>query len=266
MGDRADQGLRRQRADLLLVERGLVPSRARAQAEIAAGTVSADGVAVTHAAQKLPVTAELAIAVPENPYVSRGALKLAPALDHFGIGVAGARVLDVGASTGGFCDLVLARGAGHVVAVDVGHGQLHPRLAADPRVTALEGRDARTLTGEEAGAPDLLLVDVSFTRLDLVLPPVMAHVVAGGHMLALVKPQFEAGRAALGKGGLVRDPAARAAAVARVADMVSALDTWSVLGTLECPVRGGSGNIETWLAARAGSRAGPSEDLPCPSR
>ena len=183
------------RADLLLVERGFYESRARAQAAIAAGLVSADGARVPKSSASIVKTAVIE-ALAEHPYVSRGGMKLAAALDSFGIDPFGRFCLDVGASTGGFTDVLLQRNARHVVAVDVGHDQFHASLWGEPRVTLLEGKDARDLAPSDLGeAPSLVVIDVSFISLSLVLPCVLPLAASRACLIALVKPQFEVGRA-----------------------------------------------------------------------
>ncbi len=207
----------RLRADQLLLVRGLVESRARAQAEIAAGHVRSGARVVEKPSERLAEDAPLALEGTAIPYVSRGGLKLAHALDHFALDVKGRVALDVGASTGGFTEVLLARGAARVYALDVGHGQLHPRLKADARVVSLEGVDARKLTRAQIPAPpDLVSVDVSFISVLKVLPAILALAAPDALFVILVKPQFEVGRAKIGKGGIVRDVAAREEAVARV--------------------------------------------------
>ena len=239
----------RVRADRLLVELGHFDSRARAQAAIEAGRVSADGRPVARASDRLArgVRIEAAAA---HPFVSRGGLKLAAALDAFGLDPAGLVCLDVGASTGGFTDVLLSRGAAHVVAVDVGRDQLHASLRADPRVTSREGTDIRTLDAAELPGPvALAVIDVSFIALRLVLPAVVALMAPGAALAALVKPQFEAGRERVGRGGIVRDPAVHEAVCAEVAACLSGLGA-SLLGLVPSPVEGGDGNREFLIGAR----------------
>ena len=235
----------RKRADVLLVERGLFESRARARAAIEAGGVTADGRVVAKAAEALDEACEI-VATAAHPWVGRGALKLVHALDAWPIEVAGRVVLDVGASIGGFTEVALARGAVRVYAVDVGRGQLHTSLAADPRVVGLEGLDARSMTAEQIGeAPGLVVADVSFISLAKALPAALALAAAGADLIALVKPQFEVGPQRVGKGGLVKDPEARAEALAGVRGFLEA-SGWAVLATAESPIAGGDGNLE-WL-------------------
>jgi len=240
------------RADLLLVERGFFESRARAQEAIAAGLVKADGDVVRKPSQGLPDTARIEAAAP-HPYVSRGGVKLAAALDAFSVDPAGLAVLDVGASTGGFTDVLLRRGALRVHAVDSGHGQLHPALANDPRVVMLEGTDARRLDGGLVPqAPDLVVADVSFISLTLALPAALALARPGARLVALIKPQFEVGRAHVGKGGIVRDPSARDAACRRVTDWLAA-SGWAIEGLIPSPITGGDGNVEFLVCAMKGN-------------
>ncbi|MCP8939047.1 TlyA family RNA methyltransferase [Alsobacter sp. SYSU M60028] len=240
-----------ERADLALVRRGLFESRAKAQEAIAAGLVSVDGVAVRKPSE--PVADDAAMeARPAYPWVSRGGLKLAAALDEFGYDPAGRQCLDIGASTGGFCHVLLARGAARVLAVDVGHGQLHRSLAGEPRLVSMEGRDARSLTAAELGAPpSLVTFDVSFIPLGFVLPHVLALAAPDAALCALVKPQFEAGRGQVRK-GIVRDEAVRRAACERVARQVEE-QGWRVDGVIVSPIAGGDGNIEYLIGARRGA-------------
>jgi 23S rRNA (cytidine1920-2'-O)/16S rRNA (cytidine1409-2'-O)-methyltransferase len=238
----------RQRADLLLVERGLFASRARAQEAIAAGLVSADGETVRKASQTLSRDARLS-ASPAHPYVSRGGVKLAAALDAFALDPLGLACLDLGASTGGFTDVLLKRGAKSVVAVDVGHGQLDPRLVADPRVRSLEGRDARSLGPEDFAEPPAAVVcDVSFISQTLTLPHALPFAARPAWLVSLIKPQFEVGPARRVK-GLVKDEAALAEACDKVRACVTALG-WEVLGVAPSPILGGEGAREYLIAAR----------------
>ena len=233
----------RKRADVLLVERGLFESRAKARAAIEAGGVTADGRALAKASETIEETAEI-VAAPAHPWVGRGALKLAHALDLWPIAVKGRSVLDVGASTGGFTEVCLDRGAAHVYAVDVGRGQLHARLAADPRVVSLEGVDARALTRELISEPpDLIVADVSFISLTKALPAALALAASGADLVVLVKPQFELSPEQVGKGGLVKDEAARAEALAGVRRFLES-SGWAVQSTTGSPIAGGDGNRE----------------------
>jgi 23S rRNA (cytidine1920-2'-O)/16S rRNA (cytidine1409-2'-O)-methyltransferase len=240
----------RKRADILLVERGVFASRARAQAAIAAGLVMADGQPVARPSQELAESAEIA-AEPAHPYASRGGVKLAAALDAFSLDPRGLACLDIGASTGGFTDVLLGRGARGVLSVDVGRGQFDPKLAADPRVRSLEGFDARKLTAADLGEPPGAVVcDVSFISQTLVLPPVLALAGPGAWLVSLVKPQFEVGPQDISK-GKVRSEAALERACARVRATVEA-EGWEVLGLIPSPILGGAGAKEFLLAGRRG--------------
>ncbi|MBB4198573.1 TlyA family rRNA (cytidine-2'-O)-methyltransferase [Rhodoblastus sphagnicola] len=236
------------RADLALVARGLFASRAKAREAIEAGLVRLDGALVRKPSEPVADAAQLDAEAP-YPWVSRGGVKLAAALDIFGIDPAGKQALDIGASTGGFADVLLSRGAAHVTCVDVGTGQLHEKIARDPRVTALEKFDARKLTlADLPGAPQIVVCDVSFISLTLVLPPVLALAEPGATAALLVKPQFEAGPKHVKK-GFVRD----ARVHAEVCDKIKALVVdlgWRVLGVTPSPISGGDGNIEFLLGAR----------------
>ena len=239
----------RQRADRLLVEAGHFESRARAQAAIEAGLVRADGVVVRRASDMIARGAAIVAEAP-HPYVSRGGLKLAAALDAFGIDPAGRTCLDVGASTGGFTDVLLRRGAAFVHAVDVGRDQLHATLRADPRVGSLEGTDIRDLAGRRLDPlPDLCGIDVSFIGLRLVLPAAVSLLTESADLVALIKPQFEAGRARIGRGGIVRDAAVHDAVCAEVRTMLEGLG-FAVRGLIPSPIQGGDGNTEFLVAAR----------------
>lgn len=239
----------RKRADVLLVERGLFESRAKARAAIEAGGVTADGRAVARASDMIDETAQI-VAAPAHPWVGRGALKLVHALDLWPMAVDGRVVLDVGASTGGFTEVCLARGAARVFSVDVGRGQLHASLAADPRVTSLEAVDARTLTpAQVTQAPQLIVADVSFISLAKALPAALALAAPGADLVVLVKPQFELSPERIGKGGLVKDEAARAEALAAVRNFLETTG-WSVQATTDSPIAGGDGNREFLLWAR----------------
>jgi 23S rRNA (cytidine1920-2'-O)/16S rRNA (cytidine1409-2'-O)-methyltransferase len=243
----------RVRIDRLLVERGLVDSRERAAKLILAGDVFADGERVDKAGALVATDADLELRG-RSPYVSRGGEKLAHALDHFGVNVTGRICLDVGASTGGFTDCLLQRGATRVFAVDVGTGQLDARLRRDPRVVVMEKTNARTLDPRLFGdRPSLAVADVSFISLEKVLPAVFGALAPRGEVIALVKPQFEAGRQAVGKGGVVRDPEVHRAVVARLARF-SVLRGWHVLGVTASPLRGPKGNREFFLHLSAHGR------------
>lgn len=231
------------RLDQLLVVRGLFESRAQAQAAIAAGGVTVDG-AVADKPSRLVAEGAVIEAQAAHPWVGRGALKLLAALDLWPIAVAGRTVLDVGASTGGFTEVCLSRGAARVYAVDVGRGQLHPRLVADPRVVSLETTDARTLTPAHIPIPpELIVCDVSFISLTKALPAALALAAPGADLVALVKPQFELDPARVGKGGQVRDPALRLETEASVAAFLER-SGWRMRAAAESPVRGGDGAVE----------------------
>ena len=236
------------RLDQALVAAGLADSRARAQALIAAGVVRIDGVPAAKPAQKVPEGAALTLTADPLPYVSRAALKLRHALESFGLDPAGAIALDLGASTGGFSEVLLEAGAAEVWAIDVGHGQLHPRLRSDPRLHAIEGLNVRDLTAAHVPAPDWIVSDLSFISLEKALPPALALARPGATLIALIKPQFEVGPAHVGKGGLVRDVAAREAARARIRGFLEA-SGWRVTAEDESPITGGNGNTEYLVAA-----------------
>ncbi len=236
------------RADVYLVDHGFAASRTEAQAAIRAGTVTANGKRIFKPAEAVEEGADIAY-VKAHPYVSRGALKLLAGLDHFDLSPEGLTCLDIGASTGGFTEVLLERGATRVYAVDVGHGQLRQKLMDDPRVVSLEGTDARGLTVAHIPTPPQAIVaDVSFISLKLALPAALA-LAKGAWLVALVKPQFEAGRAAVGKGGIVKDEAAQSESVAAVIALLKK-HKWTVLGTIDSPIDGGDGNREFLVAAR----------------
>ncbi|MFT3809332.1 MAG: TlyA family RNA methyltransferase [Micropepsaceae bacterium] len=236
------------RADLLAVEQGLFRSRNRAQSEIRAGNLFSGDRKVESASDMLDATVKLTLKARANPYVSRGALKLVHALDHFAIDPAGLVCLDIGASTGGFTQVLLQRGAKKVFAVDVGKDQLHAEVKKDPRVVSFEKTDARNLTRTEiVEQPDLIVADVSFISLQLALPRALSLAAPGAKLVALVKPQFEAGRGNVGK-GVVRDTLTQREVVARIGIWLGAAG-WTVKGTTTSPVTGGDGNVEFLLAA-----------------
>lgn len=242
---------RRVRADLLLVERGLFESRARAQAAIAAGLVSADGVVLRKASETVSDTASIE-AQAAHPYVSRGGVKLAAALDAFGFDSQGLTCLDVGASTGGFSDVLLRRGAAHVYAIDVGQAQLHESLKGHPRLTSLESQDIRTLDpGLFGEAPTLAVIDVSFISLKLVLPAVATLLAPQARLIALVKPQFETKRSALKK-GVLRDEALQQQICTEISDVAVGLG-FAVSGLIPSPIEGGDGNREFLLGGQRAS-------------
>lgn len=257
---------RRVRLDAELVRRGLARSRQEAADVIAAGRVSVAGsVATKPATQVDPAHAVRVAEAPDEPrYASRGALKLAGALDALGDRapvVAGRRALDAGASTGGFTDVLLRRGAAHVVAVDVGYGQLVWALRQDPRVTVLDRTNVRSLTPDQVQPPpDLVVADLSFISLTLVLPALVAVAAPDADFFLMVKPQFEVGRERLGSGGVVRDPALRAEAIATVTSSAAAhrLHAWAVVAS---PLPGPSGNVEYFVGLRHGTARDGAEDL-----
>jgi 23S rRNA (cytidine1920-2'-O)/16S rRNA (cytidine1409-2'-O)-methyltransferase len=238
------------RIDRLLVERGLFESRAKAQAAIAAGRVTVDGAVVSKASEQTRADAVLH-AEAAHPYVSRAGVKLSAALDHFGFDPAGRVCLDVGASTGGFTQVLLARGARRIYAVDTGRGQLHRTLRNQSNVVNLEGVDIRRLAGrlqlQHGEQPDFVCVDVSFISLKLVLPPALALVRFPARLIALIKPQFEAGRGAVKK-GIVRDEAVHRAVCKDIAALVRS-HGWDVIGIIPSPIDGRDGNREFLLAA-----------------
>lgn len=243
-----------ERADTALVRRGFFESRAKAQEAIAAGLVSADGSVVRKASQGIPADAEI-LAQQPYPWVSRGGLKLAAALAEFGYDPAGSTCLDIGASTGGFTHVLLSSGAARVFAVDVGHGQLHKSLIGDPRVVSMEGRDARSITPADLSEPPTLVTfDVSFIPLKLVLPAILPLAAGDAALVALIKPQFEAGRAHVRK-GIVKDPAVHAAVCDETANLIISLG-WTVDGVIPSPVPGGDGNREFLIGARRGLSPG----------
>jgi 23S rRNA (cytidine1920-2'-O)/16S rRNA (cytidine1409-2'-O)-methyltransferase len=244
--------MRRQRTrlDTLLVERGLAPSRERARALILAGQVRVGDTRGSKAGTLVGQDEVVTLDEPDHPFVGRGGLKLVHALDAFGLDVTGRMALDIGASTGGFTDVLLQRGASHVVALDVGHGQLDWRLRQDPRVTVMERVNARTLTpdvfGEGAQRFGIVTIDVSFISLRLVLAPVPALLEPTGDVVALVKPQFEAGREDVGKGGIVRDAAVHQRVVNEVVDESRRLG-FVIAGLTPSPITGAEGNREFLL-------------------
>jgi 23S rRNA (cytidine1920-2'-O)/16S rRNA (cytidine1409-2'-O)-methyltransferase len=241
------------RLDATLVERGLAASRERARALILAGLVRVDGHHVTKAGAPVATGAAVTIDKPDHPYVGRGGIKLAHALDVFRISVEGLVALDIGASTGGFTDALLQRGARRVVALDVGHGQLDWKLRSDPRVVALERINARTLTPDQLPADarrfDIVTLDVSFISLRQVLPPIPPLLAPDAHVVALVKPQFEAGRDDVGKGGIVQDPAVQLRVIEEVTAAADRIGL-SRTALVESPITGMEGNREFLLHLR----------------
>jgi 23S rRNA (cytidine1920-2'-O)/16S rRNA (cytidine1409-2'-O)-methyltransferase len=250
---KVELSVRKRRLDLLLVERGMAPSRERARALILAGQVRVAGAAALKAGTLVEVDAEVTLAGPDHPYVGRGGLKLAHALEAFDIDATGRDGLDIGASTGGFTDVLLQRGARRVVALDVGHGQLDWRLRTDPRVLVLEKINARYLTPEALPADarrfTIVTIDVSFISLRYILPMVPPLVEPGGDVIPLVKPQFEAGRGEVGPGGLVRDPAVHARVLREIAAIAAGLGLQPI-GETASPIEGMEGNREFFLHLR----------------
>jgi 23S rRNA (cytidine1920-2'-O)/16S rRNA (cytidine1409-2'-O)-methyltransferase len=236
------------RADLLLVSKALFESRAKAREAIEAGLVKINGVVVKKAAELFDDEAQIEADKP-YPWVSRGGLKLEAALAHFRIDARHRIVLDIGASSGGFTDVLLARGARRIYAVDVGHDQLHPRLRRAPEVVMMEGRDARTLTAADLEPlPSLIVCDASFISLKLVLPAALDLVTTEAELIALIKPQFEVGRSQIGK-GVVRDSAAHTAVCADI-QLFLTKQGWAISGLIPSPILGGDGNQEFLIAAR----------------
>ncbi len=241
---------KRERADRLLVTRDLAGDWARAQALILAGRVFSGETRVDKAGQLLAEDAPLEVRGRDHPWVGRGGLKLAHGLDRFAIDPEGLVCLDIGASTGGFTDVLLTLGAARVFAVDVGHGQLAWKLRNDPRVVVLERTNARHLTGTEVPEPiDLVTCDTSFIGLETVLPAPMALTAPGARLVALIKPQFEVGKGQVGTGGVVRDPELHAEVCARIEAWLAAQKGWRVLGLTESPILGPEGNKEFLIAA-----------------
>ncbi|WP_299133017.1 TlyA family RNA methyltransferase [uncultured Amaricoccus sp.] len=245
------------RLDQALVTAGLADSRTRARALIEAGVVRVDGAAASKPAQKVARGAALVLTGEPNPYVSRGALKLRHALDSFGLDPAGAVALDLGASTGGFSEILLERGAAEVWAIDVGHGQLASRLRGEPRLRLIEGLNARDITPEHVPEPNWIVADLSFISLTKALAPALALARAGATLVALIKPQFEVGPAFVGKGGLVRDAFAIAEAREAVARFLRS-EGWEVIDIAVSPILGGDGNTEYLIAARKRDQASAS--------
>jgi 23S rRNA (cytidine1920-2'-O)/16S rRNA (cytidine1409-2'-O)-methyltransferase len=244
----------RRRLDALLVERGLVETRSKAQALIMAGLVWSGDRRLDKPGMLLPAETQIELKGRDHPWVSRGGLKLVRALDHFSLDPAGAVALDVGASTGGFTDVLLARGAARVYAVDVGYGQLAAKLRDDPRVVVLERVNARSLTRAEVPEPiDLIVCDASFIGLEVVLPAALALAAERAGLVALIKPQFEVGKGRVGKGGIVRDQALRREVCDRIIAWLDAQPGWRVAGLIESPILGADGNQEFLVYARTGA-------------
>ena len=238
------------RADVFLVEQGYAKSRSEAQAAIRLGRVLANGAPLSKPSQIIAADAVIAYDKP-HPFVSRGGVKLAAALDHFGLTPKDRVCLDLGASTGGFSQVLLHRGAMRVYALDVGHGQMDGVLAQDPRIVLREGVNARDLTRADLPEPiTAITADLSFISLKLALPSALRLAAADAWAVMLIKPQFEVGRDAVGKGGVVRDKTVREAAVAGITDFIALQSGWRILGTMESPITGGDGNVEYLLAAR----------------
>jgi 23S rRNA (cytidine1920-2'-O)/16S rRNA (cytidine1409-2'-O)-methyltransferase len=241
----------KKRLDQLLVERGLAESRARAQALVIAGKVYSGEKRLDKPGVATAEDIAIEVRGEPHPYVSRGGLKLVKGLDAFAIDPAGLLAIDVGASTGGFTDVLLKRGAAKVYAVDVGHGQLAWTLRNDPRVVVLERVNARYLSAKEIPEPvELVVCDASFIGLETVLPAALALTKPGAHLVALIKPQFEVGKGRVGKGGVVRDPALHAEVCERIREWLAALPGWTVLGIVESPIRGPEGNIEFLIGGK----------------
>ncbi len=240
----------RQRLDQALVERGLVASRARARDLILRGEVDVAGRTATKPALLVTPTEDVRLVSGPADYVSRGVFKLQAALDHFRLDPAGRTALDIGASTGGFTEVLLARGAQRVYAIENGHGQLHPRLSGDPRVISLERTDARTLDSVLVPEPvDAIVADVSFVSLRKVLPSALALSDTACWLVALVKPQFEGEPGSIPRDGIVKNPEAQAASVQRIATWIAGEAGWRILGTIPSPIHGGDGNVEFLVGA-----------------
>lgn len=243
----------RERLDKLLVDRGLTPSRERARALILAGQVVVGDHAIDKAGTKVEIDAAIRVKGDDIPFVSRGGIKLAHALQLFAVNVTGRTAIDVGASTGGFTDCLLQRGASRVYAVDVGYGQLAWKLREDPRVVCMERTNIRQLTPDILGeSPDLAVIDASFISLDKVLPPTLALLAADAEVVALIKPQFEVGKGRVGKGGIVRDPGQHAAVIERIRAEAGKLGC-TVLGVTDSPLLGQKGNREFLIHLRKGN-------------
>jgi 23S rRNA (cytidine1920-2'-O)/16S rRNA (cytidine1409-2'-O)-methyltransferase len=256
LSDMPPAGLKSARLDLVLVDRGLAPSRERARALILAGHVTVDGQVVARAGALVPARALVELVTPDHPYVGRGGVKLAHALDEFGIDPHGRRALDIGASTGGFTDVLLRRGAANVIALDVGHGQLDWRLRTDPRVIVREGINARYLTRDDVPHDvSLVAIDVAFISLGHILPALPPFLEPDADVVALVKPQFEAGREEVGRHGLVTDPAIHDRVVQRVTATAHDVGLTRA-GMTPSPITGATGNREFFLHLRNAAPAG----------
>jgi 23S rRNA (cytidine1920-2'-O)/16S rRNA (cytidine1409-2'-O)-methyltransferase len=249
MGKHVHKKISKIRLDRLLVERGLAESRERAQALIIAGQVLVNEQKQNKSGALIPEAAEIRILGEQLPYVSRGGLKLESALKEFGVSVAGKTALDVGASTGGFTDCLLQHGCEKVYAVDVGYGQMAWKLRQDPRVVVIERTNIRTIEPSLIPGPvSLVVIDASFISLEKVIPSIMQFLRPGSELIALIKPQFEVGKGQVGKGGIVRDETARAAAVARIADFIRSIGL-DVTGVIPSPIQGQDGNVEFLIHA-----------------
>ena len=245
----------KKRIDQLLVERGLAESRARAQALIMAGLVYSETRRLDKPGHQISAEAPLELKGQDHPWVSRGGLKLDHALTHFAIDPGDLICMDVGASTGGFTDVLLSRRASLVYAVDVGRGQLAWKLRGDERVVVLEKTNARHLTSEQIPQPiNMVVCDASFIGLQIVLPAPLALCAPGAILVSLIKPQFEVGKGRVGKGGVVRDSALHEEVCAKISDWLSSLPGWQVMGLTESPIKGPEGNIEFLIAARLSSK------------
>lgn len=239
------------RLDQLLVDRGLLESRTRAQAMIMAGNVYSDTKRMDKAGQKVAEDIPIELKGQDHPWVSRGGLKLVKGLDEFSVDVTGFIGIDVGSSTGGFTDVLLTRGAEKVYSVDVGHGQLAWKLRSDERVVVMERTNARHLTEEEIPDPvDIVVCDASFIGLQTVLPAAMDRVKTGGYLMALIKPQFEVGKGRVGKGGVVREPELHQEVCDKIEGWLNDLPDWDVKGITESPIKGPEGNIEFLICAQ----------------
>jgi 23S rRNA (cytidine1920-2'-O)/16S rRNA (cytidine1409-2'-O)-methyltransferase len=241
----------KQRLDQALVVRGLAPTRSQARDLVRRGCVRVAGTAADKAGIEVDAATPIDVDEGAQPYVSRGGLKLAAALEAFGFDARGLTVLDAGASTGGFTHVLLEAGARRIYAVDIGTGQIHARVASDARVTRLEGRDVRSLDADAIQEPlGAIVADLSFISLTQALGPALRLAGRDAWLVALIKPQFEVGRADIGKRGIVRDEAARQRAIARVRDWLTAQPGWRVAGVIPSPIAGGSGNAEFLIGAR----------------
>lgn len=249
--DSKKQKVAKLRLDQLLVDRGLVESRTRAQALIMAGNVYSDTKRLDKAGQKVAADIPIEMKGQDHPWVSRGGLKLVQGLDEFNIDVDGFCGIDVGSSTGGFTDVLLTRGATKVYSVDVGHGQLAWKLRSDDRVVVMERTNARHLSEEDIPEQvDIVVCDASFIGLQTVLPAAMERVRADGYLVALIKPQFEVGKGRVGKGGVVREPELHQEVCDKIEGWLNGLDDWSVLGITQSPIKGPEGNIEFLICAQ----------------